>query len=642
MKTRVSKTVYSLLLITGAFLLVPVAQASAAMAPVYGAMLNNDVWGGWIGDSPAQEGHPDFTQLFNVVYNGSPDRTFTSTSGVTTTFPGVWGGRNRGVTSAPDIPPDYTDHLMLVNFAFPYGIPSATNDNRDVIISGLTPNATYDTSVWGWEFCIPSVPIMGWDLSAQGVLVADDFVTVCAPTHNDDNRIDFQTTADGSGVAVFTFSDPTDGTYTSPSYRFNGVRMTHVLTPGTIRTWNTDGSGDWSSFANWAGIPPIVANGNTVFGSAITSPQTVSTTSAVTVKSITFGDFDSSTIQQSYVVGTQESISLSSPTGTSIIQVMEGSHEFQAVVNLLNNTDVQVEAGASLVFTAALSMGGHTARKIGPGTMQINNASTTGSGELNAVAGTVSGTGHVSGNLNNTGATIAPGNSLGTLNVGGNYVQTAGGMGEDDGGLPTLIEIEIGSTGNDVLNVTGDLIINSGGLDVLLIEGFEPALGDTFDVLNFNSASGAFDDINLPLYDDVTMRINDINATQDQAVGWDTSQLLVDGTLRVVSAVLGDMDGDLAVTTADVSLFVLALVDRASYNASNFAVNADINGNVDGITEGVDGIIGTFDLGDLSAFSALLGGPASASAVPEPASSSLLIVALGALALRGRRRKMSK
>ncbi len=94
-------------------------------------------------------------------------------------------------------------------------------------------------------------------------------------------------------------------------------------------------------------------------------------------------------------------------------------------------------------------------------------------------------------------------------------------------------------------------------------------------------------------------------------------------------SLLGDMNGDLEVTTADVSLFIQALTDRASYDAYGFSVDADHNGDVDRS--------GTFDFGDLSAFSALLGGPASASAVPEPNVIVLIGIALSAVMMRRRR-----
>ena len=112
---------------------------------------------------------------------------------------------------------------------------------------------------------------------------------------------------------------------------------------------------------------------------------------------------------------------------------------------------------------------------------------------------------------------------------------------------------------------------------------------------------------------------------------------IVSGEVEFIIA--GDMDGDGDVDTDDVPLFVQALVDRAAYdlnefiNTAGFLVDADSVGDVDGS--------GTFDLGDLSAFSAIFTPPASASSssVPEPASSGLLIVALGTLVLVGYRRK---
>ena len=90
----------------------------------------------------------------------------------------------------------------------------------------------------------------------------------------------------------------------------------------------------------------------------------------------------------------------------------------------------------------------------------------------------------------------------------------------------------------------------------------------------------------------------------------------------------GDMNGDGNVTLTDAPLLIEALVNRPAYDAHLFPVNADINGDVN-----QDGI---FDTGDVAAFSALLGGPASAATIPEP---STLILATFALLGHGRRRR---
>ena len=47
-----------------------------------------------------------------------------------------------------------------------------------------------------------------------------------------------------------------------------------------------------------------------------------------------------------------------------------------------------------------------------------------------------------------------------------------------------------------------------------------------------------------------------------------------------VPIVLGDINGDFNVTTADAPLLVEALTNRPAYDAHMFPVNADINGDV--------------------------------------------------------------
>ena len=213
----------TLLLATAAFLAVSVAPASAIMAPVSGAVLNVDVWGGWQGIDGTPSGlHPDFTQSFNVAYSGSFDRTETF-GAVTMTLDGKWGGRNR-----PGCCAAITDHKMLRTWAGPWDTDTvAGTSDRNVTVSGLDPGVTYDTSLWSWE----SQDGYGFDLAANGVQVVDDFVISSAALTNEANRNDFQSTSNAAGTVVFTFSDPTT---TSTTYKLNGLRMTPVPEPGSI------------------------------------------------------------------------------------------------------------------------------------------------------------------------------------------------------------------------------------------------------------------------------------------------------------------------------------------------------------------------------------------------------------------------
>jgi len=83
-------------------------------------------------------------------------------------------------------------------------------------------------------------------------------------------------------------------------------------------------------------------------------------------------------------------------------------------------------------------------------------------GTLNAAAGVVSGSGTINGNVDNSSATIAPGNSPGILTVNGNFNNGASGT----------IAMEIEGTagagkadGHDQLQVIGNSTL-AGTLDI--------------------------------------------------------------------------------------------------------------------------------------------------------------------------------
>ena len=86
--------------------------------------------------------------------------------------------------------------------------------------------------------------------------------------------------------------------------------------------------------------------------------------------------------------------------------------------------------------------------------------------------------------MNNVSGVVEPGFSAGAITVNGAYTQ----------GMAGKIEIEIGGltpmTEHDQLNVSGVATL-LGNIDVSLINGFVPAVGDTFDVVTFTSRAGA-------------------------------------------------------------------------------------------------------------------------------------------------------
>ncbi len=108
--------------------------------------------------------------------------------------------------------------------------------------------------------------------------------------------------------------------------------------------------------------------------------------------------------------------------------------------------------------------------------------------------GTIKGSGAIQGSIINSGI-LSPGNSPGKFTVAGNYTATSS----------AIHEMEIASVNSyDTINIIsnasspgGDAILN-GALNVSLLNGFVPSSGDTYKIITYNSASGAFSHLSLP------------------------------------------------------------------------------------------------------------------------------------------------
>jgi hypothetical protein len=182
-----------------------------------------------------------------------------------------------------------------------------------------------------------------------------------------------------------------------------------------------------------------------------------------------------------YAIGGTGNITMNSDTAASTIAVQQGSHEIQVDLALANPTTVDLAASTNLQINNSLDFmaAGRTLTVTGSGRLDINNnIDTTAAGLVMVNGGTVGGNGRVNGRLTNSAGIVSPGTSIGTLTVEGNYLQMAGGT----------LNIELGGTAAgqyDQLNVIGGLngAILDGTLDVSLVNGFVPAVGNTFDVI---------------------------------------------------------------------------------------------------------------------------------------------------------------
>jgi T5SS/PEP-CTERM-associated repeat protein len=257
---------------------------------------------------------------------------------------------------------------------------------------------------------------------------------------------------------------------------------------------------------------------------------------------------------------------------------------------------IQSGALVSVAQETALFPGGTL--KLEDGTFDTQSVSFQGGGVFNWISGTL----HVvtfDGNLLNQGGKLAPGHSAGTTTINGNYTQTAGAL-----------DIELGGTHagqSDQLNVTGTATL-AGALNITFINGFIPQAGDTFNILDWGARSGTFVSVNLP----------------GGGLTWNTSQLYITGVLSV-GGLLGDYNHNSTVDTGDYSLW------RKSLGQSGVGLAAD--GNLNNMIDQADFDIWRAHFGQTAGSGS--GGLANP-AVPEPASTLMLLIGLVSRRARGR------
>lgn len=170
----------------------------------------------------------------------------------------------------------------------------------------------------------------------------------------------------------------------------------------------------------------------------------------------------------------------------------------------------------------------------------------------------------------------------------------------------STLRLDVGdSSHHDKLVVSGAMAVE-GTLEVNIAQnGQAPAIGDAYDIIDFNAATGVFESLSLP----------------NLPIGarWDVSDLYTEGQLKVAPVVPGDFNSDGVVNLADYAVW-----------RNNFGADEDgivmLNGNGDGGTVGVS----DFMLWK-SHFGSTAGGqPVSSDSkpVPEIGSSSILTVCL--------------
>jgi hypothetical protein len=374
---------------------------------------------------------------------------------------------------------------------------------------------------------------------------------------------------------------------TSTAYGLN------VGTPGTASVFveGTSGSGNPSlldveiltigsgPYGNGTGDVTASGGGRIQTGNVFLAPTGGMATLTIT-------DADSALVQS----GASTIIVGHATNGTAAVNIRNNAHFTTGTGAITVNATGQINLESGAVFDAR-------------GPINMNG------GQFNFLGGTL----HIdafNGNLVNQGGTLAPGHSAGTTAVSGNYTQRSAAR----------LEVEVGGVlpGQwDMLTVEGNAILE-GTLEVKLIDGFEPVMGNSFTILttNVGNVGGQFDTELFPIFNDLTF---DVIYNPKSVV------------LAVIEAPLlpGDYNQNGVVDAADFVLW------RNTLGQMGMGLAADGNGS------------GTIDFGDYDVWRADFGQAAgsgagtyfatgissdASSAIPEPTSQVLIATVLIALA----------
>ena len=198
-----------------------------------------------------------------------------------------------------------------------------------------------------------------------------------------------------------------------------------------------------------------------------------------------------------------------------IIDAASYAFESGEVSSNLSGTGALTKSGAgTLLLSGKNNFSGGT-------TVSDGRLIVTGTlGDIVANGGMIGGTGTIGNTVAATGATLAPGTSIGTLNVAGNVILDPG----------STYEVEINAAGNsDLINASGTVTINGGTVNVIPFPDY--ALGTPYHIIHADGgASGTFDTVTgvadtLFLSSTLSYGASNVYLTIDQSAGFESIAL---------------------------------------------------------------------------------------------------------------------
>ena len=249
--------------------------------------------------------------------------------------------------------------------------------------------------------------------------------------------------------------------------------------------------------ANTAGLTSITTNGVTaLFGASSAGTATLTTNAGGFT-----GFRDSSTAGQARLItnagGTVDISGLASNGLTAGSIEGAGSYNLGGKQLTVGSNNLSTTVSGVIADGGLLGGTGSSLVKVGSGTLTLSGANTFTGGTtvtngllvvngslasgVTLAGGTLGGSGSI-GSLTTNAGIVAPGNSIGTLNINGNFVQNGG-----------VYQVEVNAAGqSDRINAAGTATLNGGTVQVLAQSGTY-ARNTTYTILNATGGvSGAY------------------------------------------------------------------------------------------------------------------------------------------------------
>ena len=439
-----------------------------------------------------------------------------------------------------------------------------------------------------------------------GVLTAIASTTRLAPglTGNFTNFLD--PALSNSGIVAFRGAGSQavtteQGIYTGTGGALKTIAVTGQTAPGI--------GGNFSSFGkpavNDIGIAAFLGNVAAGSGIYLGDGQQLVTVAfkgqslgGSTVTSLTFGGGTDRGGSSQFNSNGQIAYKASLANGTSTVQLFTPTLHFRTpaggawatrsnwTLGLLPAAvhDIVLDPAAPLAITGpmlpttikSLAINGSGAN-VAQLTLQSTGTITAAGGASTGVSGRLSGSGKLIANLSSAG-TIAPGlvSSAGSISVTGNVtLQSTAHLAFDLGGLAR-------KTAYDFFGVTG-LLTLGGSLDVSLLGGFAPQVGNSFDLFDATTLAGSFGSINLPsLTGGLTWNTALLPTTGVISVAG-LSTLSTTYTLATAASAATIHAGGSSTITATITNTGAAGTDTLNYSGLNVAASP-AGGTVTGIT----------------------------------------------------------